>query len=141
MENIKLCPYCNSEINVEAIRCKHCKEWLCEPAKKSRKFLETMLLSMFLGIQGIHRFYTGYYVIGTIQLLTFGGFGLWSMVDFISICIGRFKDSAGLPLEDYSRKLGVIALILSILSFLFVLFLIFALVFVAVLDAMCSKGI
>ena len=35
--------------------------------------LTAILLCLFLGSLGIHRFYLGYTLIGVIQLLTFGG--------------------------------------------------------------------
>ncbi|WP_286953120.1 MULTISPECIES: TM2 domain-containing protein [Corynebacterium] len=39
------------------------------------------LLWLFTGFFGGHRFYLGNYGIGTLQLLTFGGFGLWTLAD------------------------------------------------------------
>ena len=49
----------------------------------------------FLGSLGIHRFYLGYTLIGVIQLLTFGGFLIWAIVDFIRLITGSLKDSEG----------------------------------------------
>ena len=49
----------------------------------------------FLGSIGIHRFYLGYTLIGVIQLLTFGGFIIWAIVDLIMLIIGSLKDSEG----------------------------------------------
>ena len=45
---------------------------------KSR--LTTILLCLFLGSLGIHRFYLGSTLIGVIQLLTFGGVLIWAIV-------------------------------------------------------------
>ena len=57
--------------------------------------LTAILLCFFLGGLGIHRFYLGYTLIGVIQLLTFGGFLIWAIIDFIRLIIGSFKDSEG----------------------------------------------
>jgi TM2 domain-containing membrane protein YozV len=64
-----------------------------------RDWLTTVLLSFFLGYLGIHRFYTGHTVIGVVQLLTAGGCGIWSLIDFIMILVGSFRDADGQPLE------------------------------------------
>ena len=49
----------------------------------------------FLGIFGVHRFYTGHTTIGIIQLLTLGGCGIWMLIDFIMLLLGNFKDANG----------------------------------------------
>ena len=54
--------------------------------------LTAILLCFFLGSLGIHRFYLGYTRIGVIQLLTFGGFFIWVIVDLIRLIIGSLKD-------------------------------------------------
>ena len=54
--------------------------------------LNAILLCLFLGSLGIHRFYLGYTLIGVIQLLTFGGFLIWVIVDLIRLIIGSLKD-------------------------------------------------
>ena len=55
--------------------------------------LTAILLCFFLGGLGIHRFYLGYTLIGVIQLLTFGEFLIWVIVDLIRLIIGSLKDS------------------------------------------------
>ena len=55
--------------------------------------LISILLYFFLGSLGIHRFYLGYTLIGVIQLLTFGGFLIWVIVDLIRLITGSLKDS------------------------------------------------
>ena len=57
--------------------------------------LTAILLCFFLGGLGIHRFYLGYTLIGVIQLLTFGGFLIWAIIDFIRLITGSLKDSEG----------------------------------------------
>ena len=63
-----------------------------------KDWLTTLLLCIFLGYLGVHRFYTGHIVIGLIQLFTFGGCGIWWLIDLIMIATGSFTDSNGLPL-------------------------------------------
>jgi TM2 domain-containing membrane protein YozV len=66
---------------------------------QQRDWLTTLLLCFFLGVFGIHRFYTGHIVIGLIQLFTLGGCGIWVLVDFIMILTGAYTDAEGRPLH------------------------------------------
>jgi TM2 domain-containing membrane protein YozV len=62
-------------------------------------FVPTVMLCFFLGALGIHRFYVGKIGTGIVQLLTFGGLGIWALVDFIMVVTGNFKDGQGLPIK------------------------------------------
>ena len=66
---------------------------------QQKDWLTTLLLCIFLGGIGVHRFYTGHTAIGVVQLLTAGGCGIWALVDLIMIITDNFKDSNGLPLK------------------------------------------
>lgn len=72
-----------------------------------KSYTATLLLSFFLGGLGIHRFYTGYIGFGILQLLTLGGCGLWSLIDFICICFNNYKTADGQPLAEYNKILGM----------------------------------
>lgn len=57
--------------------------------------LIALLLAFFVGGLGIHRFYLGYTWQGIVQLLTLGGCGIWSLIDFIRIITGDLKPKDG----------------------------------------------
>ena len=57
---------------------------------KSR--LVTLLLCLLLGALGVHRFYVGKVGTGILMLLTFGGLGIWVLIDLIFIIVGTFTD-------------------------------------------------
>jgi hypothetical protein len=59
----------------------------------------TLLLCLFGGWLGLHRFYTGHTVIAPIQMFTLGGFFLWWLIDLVLILTGVYKDSSGRPLR------------------------------------------
>ena len=61
----------------------------------SNKRLVALLLCIFLGEFGVHRFYVGKVGTGILWLLTFGLFGIGTLVDLIMIIIGKFTDKAG----------------------------------------------
>jgi TM2 domain-containing membrane protein YozV len=53
------------------------------------------ILSYFLGVFGVDRFYLGSIGLGVIKLITCGGCGIWTLIDTILIGIGSAKDSEG----------------------------------------------
>ena len=59
------------------------------------------LLAFFFGVFGVHRFYVGKVGTGILQLLTVGGLGLWTLIDFIVILVGGFRDKNGLLLTRW----------------------------------------
>ena len=95
------CKECGKEIKENAVICVHCGVSTAESNNSGdqKEWLVTLLLNFFLGVFGIHRFYTGHTGIGVAQLLTFGGCGIWALIDFIMILVGNFKDANGRPLK------------------------------------------
>ncbi len=63
--------------------------------EKPSDWTTTLLLAIFLGGAGIHRFYVGKNGSGILMLLTGGGCGIWALIDIISIVSGRFTDADG----------------------------------------------
>jgi TM2 domain-containing membrane protein YozV len=63
-----------------------------------KSWLVAVLLCFFLGALGVHRFYVGKIGTGILQLITLGGLGVWVLIDFIVILVGKFTDKEGRPL-------------------------------------------
>ena len=64
-----------------------------------KSWMTTLLLALFLGYFGAHRFYTGHTLFGVLQLLTCGGGGIWTCVDVVFILMGKYTDAQGRPLQ------------------------------------------
>lgn len=106
-DNEKFCQECGEIINEKAEICPKCgvrqpytSTKTEEQKKNETKWITTLLLCWFLGVFGVHRFYTGHTAIGVIQLLTFGGCGIWALIDFIIIIAGNYKDANGNPVKN-----------------------------------------
>ncbi len=87
-----------------------------------KSFITTWLLSLLLGGLGIDRFYLGKIGTGILKLVTFGGFGIWTLIDLIITLAGAQKDKHGLPLEGYQqhKKMAwIVTGILLVISLLF----------------------
>ena len=69
---------------------------LASPVRISGKSKETLLLlSWLLGCLGVDRFYRGQVGIGILKLLTFGGCGIWALVDNFIYMLGDLPTDAG----------------------------------------------
>jgi hypothetical protein len=115
------CKYCGSPASDAVIYCPACGEKLdggvmptMRPTEKAipntgtrdyaiqkeegYDWLTTLLLAIFLGGHGVHRFYTGHTALGILMLFTFGFCGIMTLIDIIMIATGAYKDSLGRPL-------------------------------------------
>ncbi|RMA77571.1 TM2 domain-containing protein [Metamycoplasma subdolum] len=69
--------------------------------KKSTYWLLVLLLSIFLGIFGIDRFYTQRWVLGILKFITLGGFLIWWIVDIVLIATSHssYTDATGKKIQ------------------------------------------
>ena len=75
-------------------------QYVVTPGERSpHSWVAALLLCFFLGSIGIHRFYVGKVGTGIAMIFTLGGFGIWTLVDFIMICVGSFRDIQGRELK------------------------------------------
>lgn len=117
----RLCPYCHSEIeypnnsqknnstqpvivvqnvldnpnNNNKKNDQYIRIVQCSPKSKA----VALILSIFFGIFGLHRFYVGKAGSGILYLFTGGLFCLGWIYDIIKIASGTFTDSNGLPIN------------------------------------------
>lgn len=95
------CYNCKAETNPGSSICMKCGVGLGRVLANNtegKDWLTTLLLCLFLGTLGIHRFYTKHIGIGIAQLLTLGGCGIWALVDLIMIITEKYNDGDGNPL-------------------------------------------
>jgi TM2 domain-containing membrane protein YozV len=80
-----------------------------------KSFLTAYLLSQFLGVFGIDRFYLGKIGTGILKLVTLGGLGIWALIDQILLLGNHTKAKDGTPLRDYekNRKVAIIIFIIA----------------------------
>ncbi len=69
-------------------------------ASEKSRFV-TLLLAVFVGTLGVHRFYVGKTGTGVLWLLTCGLCGIGALVDIIQIALGNFTDEEDLPVTDW----------------------------------------
>jgi TM2 domain-containing membrane protein YozV len=99
----KYCSECAEIINAKAEICPKCGVRQTNGSGNmtpNNKWIVCLLLCWFLGVFGVHRFYTGHTVIGILQLITLGGLGIWVIIDLIIIATGNFKDAQGNPITN-----------------------------------------
>lgn len=108
-EGSKFCKFCGSEVNADAVICTKCGKQIEElktektnspqviinnsnqlnnsivPGLKKCDKWVSLILCIFLGFVGGHKFYEGKIGLGLLYLFTFGLFGIGVVIDLITI--------------------------------------------------------
>lgn len=70
---------------------------------RQRHFLAVFFISFMWGTVGADRMYLGKWGTGILKLISFGGFGLWVIVDLILILVGSMRDKQGREMLQYAE--------------------------------------
>lgn len=87
----------------------------------NKEFLTTWLLSLLLGYVGADRFYLGKIGTAVLKLITFGGLGIWVLIDLIILLTDSTRDQQGFRLanyEKYSKVAWIVTVIVYVLGLL-----------------------
>ncbi|WP_370598633.1 NINE protein [Plesiomonas shigelloides] len=96
------CRGCGKQIHSSAHTCPMCGAPQVINNISEKRILPAFLLCFFIGIFGAHRFYVGKTGTGIIQIITLGGFGIWTFIDCILIIVGAFTDKQGKKLTQWT---------------------------------------
>jgi hypothetical protein len=136
MSGANYCAQCGSKLEVDSHFCAKCgasRDTETRVIKKSPKSaLVALLLCLFLGTFGIHRFYVGKIGTGILMLLTAGGFGIWFLIDLIRIACSDFTDSQGNYLELMKSTAPTYQKVLLVIGVLMASFIMFVLSIIAI---------
>ena len=113
MNTTIFCLHCGNKLEPDAHFCPKCGTKVVAPVIKSqtspkkspvsdlspKSSKATLVLCLFFGILGVHRFYVGKIWTGLFMLLSVGGLGAWVLIDLISIIKNQFEDKKGRPLK------------------------------------------
>ena len=96
LTDAKYCSGCGASLSV--IRVPVSSNDNINPVSHQRELVVALILSIFFGNFGIDRFYLGYVGLGLLKVFTFGGCGVWWLIDIILIATRRLNDYDGVPL-------------------------------------------
>ena len=110
------CSNCGKKIDDKAVVCIHCgcavgnygqaannqgnitivnSNTMNGATARNRSWLVALILAIFGGVLGLHRFYTGYFGIGILQLISLGGLGIWWLIDIIAMVLHCYECADG----------------------------------------------
>jgi TM2 domain-containing membrane protein YozV len=70
---------------------------------RQRHFLAVFFISFMWGTFGVDRMYLGKWGTGILKLVSFGGFGIWVIVDLILIMAGVMRDKQGRDMLQFAE--------------------------------------
>ena len=70
---------------------------------RQRHFLAVFFISFMWGTFGVDRMYLGKWGTGILKLVTFGGFGIWVLVDLVLIMAGTMRDKQGREMLQFAE--------------------------------------
>jgi len=91
----------------------------------SSRWIVFVLLCLFLGVLGVHRFAVKRYRSGILYLITAGLFGIGVLFDLVSLFINRFKDNRGNTVSSNFTGFTKIIIFLGIVTGVEILYLVF----------------
>jgi len=80
-----------------------------------KSFLATWLCALLLGVLGVDRFYLGKVGTGILKLVTFGGLGVWALIDLIMVLANATRDAKGNALAGYQEHRRIAWIVTSAL--------------------------
>lgn len=75
-------------------------KWATISAIQFKNPTTALILSIFLGVYGIDRFYLGQTGLGIVKLITCGGCGIWAIIDWFKVS-GMTKEYNFTKLQAY----------------------------------------
>lgn len=106
MDNKKICKFCGKPIENDYEVCPYCGTKTDNKIISSKDWFVCLLLLIFAGMLGIHKFYVGRISGGVVMLVlsitvigAIVSFVLW-IIDLIQLVSGNFKDAEGKYLKS-----------------------------------------
>ena len=105
------CRACGKQLHMSALTCTQCgaqqragavQVRAVDPNVSPRLLLPAVLLCFWFGVFGVHRFFVGKVGTGLLMLFTFGGLGIWALIDLIMLVCGAFTDSEGRKVTQWT---------------------------------------
>ena len=100
-ENVTVNNYYGQQPNAVGASQRNANPNVSPPAASPKSRTAALLLCVFFGFLGAHRFYTGRYLVGVLYLVTFGAFGIGWLVDIVLAALGRIRDGSGLAVSNW----------------------------------------